>query len=102
MPAEKPFVTKDFGSALQISRVSFAQGELLLSLLSTPHGAVTPLSVINDGDNKIEMIIDSEIIIREKIVITDGTLHGYLCISTKDLIEKYLPSVNHSPLIIDL
>lgn len=40
-PGDKPFRTKDFSSALGVSRVSFATPEQLLQLLGTVVGAAT-------------------------------------------------------------
>ena len=102
MPADKLFVTKDFGEALQIPRVSFANEELLYSILGTPHGAASPLSVIMDVEQKVSVIIDKDISMRDKIVCTDGTLHAFVCLKSKDLIERYLTYLNHYPIIIDL
>lgn len=102
MPASKPFITKDFGSALEIPRVSFADGELLLEMLGTPHGAATPLSIIRDEENKILMVIDEDIMKKEKLVVTDSTLHGYICLKGKDLVEKFLPVSGHQPILVKL
>ena len=102
IPADKPFVTKDFGAALEIPRVSFADTDLLESLLETPRGAATPLSLIHDEDNKVSLIIDREIVSRNKIVVTDGTLHGFVCIKFSDLENKFLPATHHIPQFIQL
>ena len=103
MPAQKPFITKDFGAALSIPRVSFADTELLMEILSTPHGAATPLSIVNDKDNKVMLVIDKEILEREKIVCTDGTLHGFICLSPREMLEKFIGSAGkHIPMIVSL
>lgn len=102
MPADKPFVTKIFGAALQIPRVSFASSELLESILGTPHGVATPLSILMDTENQVKIVIDKEISERTKIVCTDGTLHGFICLKMSDLMEKYFPAAHHQAEIIDL
>ena len=58
MPGDKPFSTKDFGAALQISRVSFAPAEKLHEFLGTEVGATTPLSLIADPEKRVRLIID--------------------------------------------
>lgn len=100
MPGNKPFVTRLFGAAMLIPRVSFADEETLKAILGTPHGAATPLSVIHDRDGKVEMAIDVELLDREKIVIPDGTLHGYICLQLAELIDKYLDGTGHKPHLI--
>lgn len=100
MPASKPFVTKEFGASLGIPRVSFASAELLMEILGTPHGAVSPLSLINDKDLKVRAIIDREILEFPKISVTDSSLHGFISLTPSDLIEKFIPSTNHTAEII--
>lgn len=95
MPANKPFITKDFGAALEISRVSFADSDFLESLLQTPRGAATPLSLIADSRKNVRFIIDEELLNRDKLVCTDGTLHGFVSINTRDLLFSYMPATFH-------
>ena len=102
MPAEKPFITKDFGAELGISRVSFADSDTLYQLLQTPRGAATPLSLIIDKEHTVNFVIDKELLNRDKLVCTDGTLHGFMALSTKDLVEKYIPACGHETKIISL
>lgn len=102
MAAEKPFITKDFGAALEIPRVSFADTDLLFDLLATPRGAASPLSLINDKDLKVNFIIDENLSARDKIVCTDGSLHGFISLKIKDLLEKYIPASGHEVKIISL
>ena len=45
-PGDKPFRTKDFSSALGVSRVSFATPEQLLQLLGTVVGAATVFGLL--------------------------------------------------------
>ena len=102
MPAEKSFVTKDFGAAMEIPRVSFSDTELLEALLGTPRGAATPLSIIIDEGNKVSLVMDEELLKRDRIVCTDGTLHGFISLKTEDLLNKYIPSTNHNLKLIIL
>ena len=102
MPADKPFITKDFGAALSIPRVSFADENLLELKLNTPRGAASPLIIIIDESSEIALILDKELLSREKIVCTDGTLHGFISISVRDLMKKYFPATGHEPILINL
>lgn len=102
MPAEKQFITKDFGSALEIPRVSFADEILLAEKLGTPRGAATPLSILQDSGQEVMVVIDEELLKRDKIVCTDGTLHGFICLRLKDLLNNFFTQTNHQPRIINL
>lgn len=102
MPGDKPFVTRHFSAALGVPRVSFASAGLLLSMLGTPHGAATPLSVVNDSEDMVKMIVDAELLDRERIVCPDCALHGYVCLPVRALTEVYLPAASHTPVIVTL
>lgn len=95
--ARKPFVTRDFGAALQIPRVSFADEELMVSVLGTRHGAATPFGLLRQSDAEIEFVMDRDVASREKIVITDGDPHGFICIGMNDLFKI----LKREPILID-
>ena len=97
---DKPFVTRDFCGALGIPRVSFASEELLLSMLGTPHGATTVLSLLNDSEGKVQLVMDAGIASSEAFSCTDGTAFGFLKIRTRDLLERYLPATGHEAVVI--
>ena len=98
---DKPFVTRDFCGALGIPRVSFASEELLLSMLGTPHGATTVLSLVNDSEGKVQLVMDAGIASSEAFSCTDGTAFGFLKIRTRDLLERYLPATGHEAVVIE-
>lgn len=100
MPGDKPFSTKDFGAALQISRVSFAPAAMLQDFLGTEVGATTPLSLVADSENRVRLIIDRAAVIPESIGCPDGTTTCYMRLRTADLLEKYLPETGHEPTFI--
>ena len=97
---DKPFVTRDFCGALGIPRVSFAPEELLLSVLGTPHGATTVLSLVNDKDGKVQLVLDKAIADSESFSCTDGTPFGFIRLETRDLSGRFLPSTGHEAIII--
>ena len=98
----KPFVTKDFSSALGISRVSFASEELLFSMLGTKIGATTVLSSIIDTENKVRIIFDKEVLENEWYGCTDSTTTSYMKLKTSDVLEKYLPFIKHEITVIEV
>ena len=100
MPGDKPFSTKDFGAALQISRVSFAPAAMLQEFLGTEVGATTPLSLVADTENRVRLIIDKAATAPESVGCPDGTTTCYMRIRTADLLEKYIPATRHVPTFI--
>ena len=100
MPGDKPFSTKDFGAALQISRVSFAPAAMLHGFLGTEVGATTPLSLVADPQNRVRLIIDRAAIVSESIGCPDGTTTCYMRLRTSDLLDKFIPETGHEPTFI--
>lgn len=83
--ARKAFITKEFGAALQIPRVSFAEEELMKSILGTPHGAATPFGLLREESAGVVFVMDRDVAERDKIVITDGDPCGFIAIANRDL-----------------
>jgi len=100
MPGDKPFSTKDFGAALQISRVSFAPAAMLQEFLGTEVGATTPLSLVADPQRRVRLIIDKAAVEPESVGCPDGTTTCYMRIRTADLLRKFIPETGHEPTFI--
>lgn len=97
---EKPFVTKEFCGALQIPRVSFAPEEALLEKLGTRIGATTLLSLINDPDHLITVVIDKDITVENYYACTDGTRNGFIKLNMEDVLHTYLSFTGHSLVLL--
>ena len=95
--ARKPFITKEFGAALGIPRVSFADEELMLSLLGTPHGAATPFALLRPEAAPVTFVMDRDVAARSKIVITDGDPCGFIAIANTDLFAL----LGRTPILIE-
>ena len=100
MPADKPFVTREFCSALGISRVSFASADKLQSLTGVAPGATTILSAVLPSAAGVHLVIDSAVASGDWFACTDGTDTCFVRIATRDLLEKFLPACGHDLKII--
>lgn len=98
----KPFRSKDFSSALGISRVSFAPVEQLESMLGTKIGATTIFSSLLDTENKIQIVFDKDVLSEEWYGCSDGTTTGYMKIRTDDIYQTFLPFTQHTPVVIEV
>lgn len=83
--ARKAFITKEFGASLGIPRVSFADEDLMIEVLGTPHGAATPFGLLRESAKDVTFVMDKDVANREKIVITDGDACGFIAIAIADL-----------------
>lgn len=97
---DKPFRSKDFSAALEISRVSFAPEELFEKKLHSKIGAATVFSVLEDKENEIAVIIDKDILSEEFYGCSDGTTTGYMKIRIEDIVKRFLPHTRHNARII--
>lgn len=95
--ARKPFVTRDFGAALQIPRVSFADEELMLRVLGTKHGAATPFGLLRQEAQDVVFVMDKDVAERKQIVLTDGDPCGFICIANADLFRL----LRRTPILIE-
>ncbi len=98
----KPFVTKNFGKALEISRVSFAPPEHMLEMLGTIPGCASILSVIEDSEARVKLVIDKDVISASAFASPDCTTTGYIKLKTADVLKKYLTYAKHEPIIIEI
>lgn len=85
--ARKAFITKEFGASLQIPRVSFADEDLMMRILGTPHGAATPFGLLREEAGDVTFVMDKDVAERDKIVLTDGDPCGFIAISNRDLFK---------------
>ncbi len=97
---DKPFVTKDFGQALGIPRVSFASAEKLLEIAGTEHGATTVLSVCLDSARDVTFVIDKEVLSGDYFCCSDGTVGCFIKIKVSDLLDVLFPAFAHTPVLI--
>ena len=87
---DKPFVTREFCSALGIPRVSFASAEKLWELTGVRVGATTVLSAVWPACTGVHLVMDAAIAAAEWFACTDGTPTCFVKLHTRDLQEKYL------------
>ncbi len=102
MPGDKRFDCKVFSRALQIARVSFGSEQLMNELLETQIGACSIFSALIDKENKVQIVIDQDVLKEEDYGCRCGTTTGYMKIKAKDVLEKILPYAHHTPIIVTL
>ena len=98
----KPFVTKDFSSALGISRVSFASAEMLDEIIGTKVGATTIFGVLRKAAEDVHVVFDKEVCNDEWFGCSDGTTTGYMKLKTEDVLKKLLPYSKHRYTVIEV
>lgn len=102
LPAEKRFDSKVFRDKMGCSRVSFAKAEDMERVLGVVPGSATVMSIINDNDSIVKVVIDKEVADEEFFACNTGENTRHIKIKTEDLLNKYLKDVNHEAVIIEL
>lgn len=88
---------KELANYLNISKLSFATAEELKVILNLEPGSVTPLSIINDKENLVTLILDEELN-NNKILVHPNTNKKTVSLSFEDLI-KFIEYTNHKYII---
>ena len=102
MPGDKKFKTKELSSQINTARLSFANETHMEELLDITPGSVSVMGLMNDKDNKVQLLIDED-------VLKDPYFGCHPCINTsslkfttKDFTEKIIPALEHEPIIVNL
>jgi len=99
---DKPFRSKEFSSAMDVARVSFAPAELMGQMLGTKIGAATVFSALQDLENAVQIVFDKDVAKEEWYGCSDGTTTGYLKVRTEQIVHQFLPDTNHMPIFIEV
>jgi Ala-tRNA(Pro) deacylase len=102
MPADKHFATRPVSDQVGSSRLGFADESYLLEFLDITPGSVSVLGLMNDKENRVQLLMDEDILAGEYFGCHPCINTTSLRIKTKDLIEKILPAMGHTPKIVHL
>jgi Ala-tRNA(Pro) deacylase len=101
MPAERTIDLKQLAALLGTSRLSFASAAWMERYLGVGAGAVTPFAVINDHANEVTVVLDQELLARDRINLHPLENNATTGIAPAGLI-RFLEAVGHPPRILAL
>lgn len=102
IPADKVFKTKDISAQIGSSRLSFGKAEYMEKFLDITPGSLSVLGLMNDKENRVQLLIDAEVLESEYIGVHPCVNTSSLKIKTKDIIDKIIPHTEHTPIIVKL
>ena len=102
MPASKVFKTKDLSEQIHSARLSFGSAEKMEELLGVTPGSASILSLMNDTDNRVQLLLDRELHSNEYIGCHPCKNTGTLKLETSDVLNIFLPHVHHKAVVVDL
>lgn len=95
MPGDKVFKTKDLSAQIGSSRLSFATPENMLLMLDVTPGSASVLSLMNDKENRVKLLIDRDVLQNEYFGCHPCMNTSSLRIKVSDLTEKIIPALSH-------
>ncbi|MBQ7955439.1 MAG: prolyl-tRNA synthetase associated domain-containing protein [Lachnospiraceae bacterium] len=102
MPGEKKFVTKEVSKQIGSARLSFAPEQFMEEFLDITPGSVSVLGLMNDHENRVQLLIDEDVIKAEYFGCHPCINTSSLRMKVSDLMEKILPYVHHEAEIVKL
>ena len=102
LPGDKVFKTKELSAQIGSSRLSFAKAEYMEQYLDITPGSLSVLGLMNDKDKMVRLLIDEDVLTGEYIGCHPCINTSSLRIRTTDLLEKFLPYVEHPYTVVHL
>ncbi len=102
MPGKKEFHTKDLSAQIGSARLSFAEEAFMEEFLNITPGSVSVMGLMNDKDKRVRLLIDRDVADSEYVGCHPCINTSSLKIKTTDLLEKFLPYVEHEPVFVTL
>ena len=102
MPAEKALDTNALSSKIGVPHLSFASAEHMQQHLGALPGSASVMGLINDEDDYVQLIVDKEVAESEWFGCNPGINTAHLKMKTSDLLNKFLPKINHRAKILAL
>ena len=96
------FRTSDISKQAGSSRLSFAPEEMLFEILRAHAGSASPMGLLFDDEKRVTLLVDSVLINEETLAFHPCDNTKTLAMSGKDFFEKFLPSVEHVPMMVEI
>ena len=102
MPGDKKFKTKDISAQINSSRLSFGKPEYMEKFLDITPGSFSVLGLMNDKDQKVQLLIDEDVLKEPYIGCHPCINTSSLKIRTEDMMKKIIPEMKHIPVMVRL
>lgn len=102
MPGNKKFKTKELSAQIHSARLSFAGAEYMEEFLNISPGSVSVMGLMNDSGKRVRLLIDNDILRDEYVGCHPCVNTSSLKIRTEDILNKFLPYVEHDYTAVEL
>ena len=102
MPGNKPFRTKHLSRQIGTARLSFAGAAAMKELLGVEPGSVSLLGLLQDREGRVHLVLDEDLKREEWLGCHPCRNTSTLGLRMKDVLEKVIPRLGHSPVWVAL
>lgn len=102
IPGDKKFRTAELSKQINSPRLSFASADYMEEYLDITPGSVSVMGLMNDKDNKVELLVDEDILKEEYFGCHPCINTTSLKLRISDLTEKILPAIHHTMTVVSL
>ncbi len=103
MPGHKKFKTARLSKQIGSARLSFAGPEFMEEFLDITPGSVSVLGLMNDTNNRVRLLIDKDVLDHHAFIGCHPCINtSSIKVLTSDILDKFLPHVNHPYTLVDL
>ena len=102
IPGDKKFKTKELSSQIGSARLSFAKDTYMEEFLDITPGSMSVLGLMNDKENRVQLLIDEDVLRGEYIGCHPCINTSSLRLRTEDLLQKIIPAMEHEPIFVKL
>ena len=102
IPGNKVFKTSELSKQIGSSRLSFASPEYMEQFLDITPGSVSVLGLMNDKENRVQLMIDEDILKGEYFGCHPCINTSSLRLKTDDLLHKIIPAMGHEPRMVTI
>lgn len=102
MPGDKVFKTKELSAQINSARLSFGPPEEMKELLDITPGSVSILGLMNDHENRVQLLVDEDVLKGEYLGCHPCINTSSLKIRTEDIFGKFLKAVRHEAVKVRL
>ena len=99
---EAPFRTALVSRQLGASRLSFATAEELMDMLRTLPGAISPMGLVFDREQKVRLAVDRTLRKEPRLLFHPCVNTATLAMSGRDFFETFLPALGREPVFVDM
>ena len=102
IPGDKTFKTKELSHQIGSARLSFASPQDMEKYLDITPGSVSIMGLMNDSENKVQLLIDEDIMKEPYFGCHPCINTSSLKFATEDLTGKIIPALGHDPITVNL